>query len=214
MTLIQIIHGQDIHDHKDAMEQVWHLRHEVFVVEKNWQALNKPDKREIDQFDDDHAVHMLFWDDEEVVGYQRMLPTTRPYLLTDVYPHLCEAELPQSPNVWEWTRFAVKTEHRTRGRMLSPIANQLLSAIVEWGLASNVSSIIIEMNPLWLLRLAQLHFRTVPLGLLQKIDGEDVLAVQAHFDQRTLDQLCSVAQRTSSVLTPDQLRLSAQQKAI
>ena len=39
--------------------------------------------------------------------------------------------------------------------MLSPVGNSLLSGIVEWGLASGVSTIIIQMNPLWLLRLVQ-----------------------------------------------------------
>jgi acyl-homoserine lactone synthase len=72
---------------------------------------------------------------------------------------------------------------------LSPVANALLSGIVEWGLSSGVSTIIIEMNPLWLLRLVQLHFRTVPLGLPQKVGGQDVLAVTASFDRRTLARL-------------------------
>jgi acyl-homoserine lactone synthase len=72
---------------------------------------------------------------------------------------------------------------------LSPVANALLSGIVEWGLESGITTIIIEMNPLWLLRLVQLYFRTVPLGLPQKIGDGDVLAVTATFDRRTLARL-------------------------
>ncbi|MEM8750137.1 MAG: acyl-homoserine-lactone synthase [Pseudomonadota bacterium] len=182
------------------MEKAWRLRHEVFVDEKKWLALLKPDGREIDEFDDDRAIHMLAWDGDELVGYQRMLPTTRPYLLSAVYPELCEEEIPHSKTVWEWTRYAVKKEHRARGRMLSPTANHLLSAIVEWGLRDGVNSIIIEMNPLWMLRLVQLHFRVVPLGICQEMEGEDVLAVQAHFDRRTLQKLREVRGNIHSVL--------------
>jgi acyl-homoserine lactone synthase len=65
----------------------------------------------------------------------------------------------------------------------------LLSAIVEWGLASGVSKIIIEMNPIWLLRLVQLHFRVTPLGIPQQVGRDSVVAVTAAFDRRTLAKL-------------------------
>jgi acyl-homoserine lactone synthase len=132
---------------------------------------------------------MLYVVEGKVLGYQRMLPSTRPHLLSEVLPQLCEEERPVGPHIWEWTRYCVEPAHRERGRALSPVANALLSGIVEWGLSSGVSTIIIEMNPLWLLRLVQLHFRTVPLGLPQKIGGQDVLAVTASFDRRTLARL-------------------------
>jgi acyl-homoserine lactone synthase len=140
-------------------------RHHVFVDELKWVDLAKPDGREIDQFDNEHAVHMLYVEDGKVLGYQRMLPSTRPHLLSDVMPQLCEDERPAGTHIWEWTRYAVEPAHRERGRALSPVASALLSGIVEWGLESGISTIIIEMNPLWLLRLVQLHFRTIPLGL-------------------------------------------------
>lgn len=187
--MLKIIKGKDVQQNLAYMQKAWSLRHEVFVEEKQWLDLEKPDKLEIDQFDNEHALHMLAFKDDELVGYQRMLPTTQPYLLNSVYPQLCELTLPNDPQIWEWTRFAVKKPHRVRGRKLSPIANKLLSAIVEWGLKENVSSIIIEMNPLWLLRLAQLHFRVTALGITHVLEGEDVLAVKASFDHRTLLRL-------------------------
>jgi acyl-homoserine lactone synthase len=73
--------------------------------------------------------------------------------------------------------------------MLSPIGNALLSAIVEWGIASGISKIIIEMNPIWLLRLVQLHFKVTPLGIPQQVGKDSVVAVTAAFDNRTLRRL-------------------------
>ena len=99
------------------------------------------------------ALHMLYIEDDRVLGYQRMLPSMRPHLLTEVLPHLCEGDFPVGPHIWEWTRYCVTREHRYCGLFLSPAGNLLLSSIVEWGLASGVGKIIIEMNPLWLLRL-------------------------------------------------------------
>ena len=171
------------------MEAAYRLRHEIFVEEKGWESLRSVDGLEIDQFDTPDALHMLLYEDDELIGYQRMLPTIEPYLLSEIYPQLCEDDLPCDPQIWEWTRFAVSRRHRKSGRKLSPAGNALLSAIVEWGLANNVHSIVIEMNPIWLLRLVQLHFRVKPLGFALEFDGEDALAVVASFDERTLHRL-------------------------
>ncbi|MGJ3261735.1 MAG: acyl-homoserine-lactone synthase [Salinarimonas sp.] len=198
--MIYIVTAENQHLFEDAMEQAYHLRHRVFVDEMKWEDLRSADEREIDQFDDAHAVHMLYIVEGRVLGYQRMLPTTRPHLLSEVLPQLCEVEPPVGSEVWEWTRYCVDSGHRERGRKLSPVANALLSGIVEWGLASGVSSIIIEMNPLWLLRLVQLHFRTTPLGLPQPVGAEDVVAVQAAFDKRTLWRLREMRGDHGSVL--------------
>jgi acyl-homoserine lactone synthase len=186
--MIHIVTADNQHLYQDAMEQAYRLRHRVFVDEMKWTDLAKPDGREIDQFDNEHAVHMLYIEDGKGLGYQRMLPSTRPHLLSDVMPQLCEDERPFGEHIWEWTRYCVEPAHRERGRTLSPVANALLSGIVEWGLENGISSII-EMNPLWLLRLVQLHFRTMPLGLPQRIGDGDVVAVTATFDRRTLARL-------------------------
>ena len=39
----------------------------------------RPDSREIDQFDDSRALHMLYLKDRQVLSYQSMLPTLRPH---------------------------------------------------------------------------------------------------------------------------------------
>ena len=82
--MIHIVTPENQHLFHDEMEQAYRLRHKVFVEEAKWIDLAKPDGREIDQFDNQHAVHMLYVDDGKVLGYQRMLPTTRPHLLSDV----------------------------------------------------------------------------------------------------------------------------------
>lgn len=190
--MIHIVTAENIGAYQCEMEQVYRLRHNVFVDEMGWEDLRKPDGREIDQFDDGRALHMLYIEDDRVLGYQRMLPSMRPHLLTEVLPHLCEGDFPVGPHVWEWTRYCVTREHRDRGRILSPAGNLLLSSIVEWGLASGVQKIIIEMNPLWLLRLVQLNFRVIPLGLPQQIGKDSIIAVTAAFDRRTLKKLQEV----------------------
>jgi acyl-homoserine lactone synthase len=198
--MIHIVTPENSHLYASEMDQAHRLRHRVFVEEMKWEALRRPDERERDQFDDERAVHMLYIGDDQVLGYQRMLPTTRPHLLSDVMPELCECEPPVGPHVWEWTRYCVDKPHRERGRALSPIANCLLSGIVEWGLRSGINSIIIEMDPIWLLRLVQLYFMVTPLGLPRRIGDADVVAVSAAFDKRTLARLREMRGDSRSVL--------------
>jgi acyl-homoserine lactone synthase len=209
--MIHLVDAENIHEYRTEMEQAYRLRHEVFVEESKWEELRKPDGREIDQFDDWRALHMLYIRDGVVLGYQRMLPTTRPHLLSEVLPDLCEVERPVGPEVWEWTRYCVSRPHRERGRALSPIANALLSGIAECGLSTGVSTIIIEMDPIWLLRLVQLYFRVTPLGLPRRYGPSDVVAVTAKFDSRTLARLREMRGDSRSVLVaPLQLEKRAQ----
>lgn len=187
--MLHIVTSSNASLHESELDEAFQLRNRVFVQEKGWSDLSTKCGKETDSFDDEHAVHMLYVEAGRVIGYQRMLPTTRPHLLTEVMPELCEGEFPAGPNIWEWTRYCVEPAYRERGRMLSPVANALLSGIVEWGLDTGVDTIVIEMNPLWLLRLVQFHFRVTPLGLPRPINGEETVAVTASFDSRTLDRL-------------------------
>lgn len=187
--MIKIIDNTNFLENTELMEKVWRLRHQVFVEEKGWEAIRRQDGREIDQFDSDRAVHILYIQEGEVLGYSRMLPTDGPHLLSDVYPQLCDGDIPRSPHMWEWTRFCTVKSHRGSIRSLSYVSNCLLSAIVEWGMAKDICEIGIQMNRMWMLTLCQLRFRPMPLGVIHELDGEEVLAVQCKFDQRALDSL-------------------------
>jgi acyl-homoserine lactone synthase len=113
--MIHIVTQENAHLYREEMEQAYRLRHRVFVDEMKWTNLTKPDGREIDQFDDEYAVHMLYiGGNGKVLGYQRMLPSTRPHLLSDVLPQQCEDERPVGPHIREWTRYCVEPVHRER----------------------------------------------------------------------------------------------------
>ncbi len=190
MSVIHIVTPENDYLYCDEMEQAYRLRHQVFVEEMGWTDLAKPDGREIDQFDDEHAVHMLYIEHGQVLGYQRMLPSTRPHLLSEIMPELCEGERPVGSHIWELTRHCVERRHREKtGRIASPTANALLSGMVEWGLQHGVSTVIVEIEPATLLRLVQLHFRPLPLGLPMRIAGRDTIAATLTFDWRTLERL-------------------------
>jgi len=180
--VIHLVTPENAYHYRAEMEQAFRLRHQVFVDEMGWHDLAKPDGREIDQFDNKHAVHMLCIAHGKVLGYQRLLPTTRPHLLSDIMPELCEVERPIGADIWEISRHCVAPGHRSGGPYGSPIANALGSGLLEWALECGVSKFIIGLFPL-----IQLHFQPLPLGLPHKVNGREVLAVTLTFDGRTLE---------------------------
>jgi acyl-homoserine lactone synthase len=187
--VIHIVTAENEYHYRDEMEQAYRLRHKIFVEEMGWTDLAKPDGREIDQFDTKHAVHMLYIEHGKVLGYQRLLPSTRPHLLSDVTPELCEVERPVGSHIWEGSRHCVAPGHREKGRFATPIAIALLTGMVEWGLENGITTTILEIEPLLLLRIVQLHFKMMPLGLPRRMGKQDFLAVTAAFDWRTLNRL-------------------------
>jgi acyl-homoserine lactone synthase len=188
MSMIHVVTPENEHFYRDEMDQAYRLRHKVFVEEMGWKNMAKPDGREMDQFDTKHAVNMLYIEGGNVLGYQRLLPSTRPYLLSEVMPELCEVERPVGAHIWEVSRHCVAPGHRSGGRFANPVANALGSALVEWGLECGISKFIIEMDPMGVLPLIQLYFQPMPLGLPKNINGKAVMALTLTFDGRTLER--------------------------
>lgn len=187
--MLTVVDQRNRQAHEDLIRAARRLRHEVFVEEMGWSELASPTGLESDQFDTDAIVEMVIEEDGRVVGYQRLLPTTQPFLLSHVYPKLCDGRPPSGPDIFEWTRFAVAASHRGDGKSLGPTALRLVKSFVEWGLSSGVRSMVVEMEPIQLLRFVACHFRAYPLGITHSVGGRDVLAIRADFDERTLARL-------------------------
>jgi acyl-homoserine lactone synthase len=199
--MIHVVTPENEYHYRDEMEQAYRLRHKVFVEEMGWTELAKPDGREIDQFDDKYTVHMLYIEEGFVLGYQRVRPSTRPHLLSEIMPELCEVDRPVGPHIWEWTRHCIARGHREKGRFVTPISNALMSGVVEWGIQNGVSKLIVEIEPSALLRFVQLHFQPLPLGLPTKIGGQDTIALTLSFDRRTLERLREMRGTNKTALT-------------
>lgn len=106
-------------------------RHKVFIEHLGWQ-LDTPEGIERDQFDTGSAVYVVSTQaNGGINGCARLLPTTEPYLLADVFPELLNGMTPPArPDIWELSRFAAvdfDARPTTRsGQFSSDIAVQLL----------------------------------------------------------------------------------------
>ena len=94
-------------DASRRLEGMFKLRHEVFKERLEWEV-GSQNGRERDMFDDLDPVYIVCEDEGDVLGTWRLLPTTKPYMLKDVFPELLYGmPAPEAPDVWEISRFAV-----------------------------------------------------------------------------------------------------------
>jgi acyl homoserine lactone synthase len=86
------------------------FRHKVFVQRLHWEipGVLRDSTSEWDRFDGGDTVHLVALSaNATVCGCARLMPTTGPYLLRDVFPQLAGPDpLPSSPSIWELSRFA------------------------------------------------------------------------------------------------------------
>ncbi len=187
--MLMVIPGSDVSRHAALMDRAFRFRHAVFVEEKGWEDLRQPDGLERDRFDDAHAVHQLCIRGDEIVGYQRLLPTTRPHLLTDVLGDLCRRRPPRGPRVFEWTRFCVSQAHRElRPHGGSPFL-ELAQGVVEWGMANRVDTVTVAIDWRLMVIAMQLRFFVRPLGFPKRIGRDEVVALRMSFNRETLDAI-------------------------
>lgn len=104
--MMEFIAGVSSSISTNVKSEVFSYRYKVFVERLGWD-LDTPINREVDQFDHDKTTYIIAKDEEhDVVGCARLLPTTMPYLLEEIFPELLNGiNPPKSPDIWELSRF-------------------------------------------------------------------------------------------------------------
>lgn len=116
--------------HVPLIEGMYRLRHTVFSERLKWTSLN-PDGREVDRFDQLNPVYLICRNpDGDVVGCWRLLPTTGPYMLKDIFPHLLGGvPAPEEEDIWEISRFAIDPnlrQYQSLGAVSHIVGNMLI----------------------------------------------------------------------------------------
>jgi acyl-homoserine lactone synthase len=200
MTEIHVVQRDNRHLSETYFDPYFRLRHDIYVKQRKWMALDRPDGREIDQFDTEDAVYLFCLDRGQLIGAMRALPTVSPTLMSDIFPYLAVRGPIQRPDVYELSRVFVIPERR--GEHAGPrIEMLLLTAIMEYGISIGLTGFSIVLESWWLPRFERCGWRAHPLGLPQMIDGMSVLAVLVDCDETTWRSLCSQTGRTSPTLT-------------
>lgn len=86
------------------------FRYKVFVEKMGWPLICE-EGLECDEFDDEDTYYVIARDKNGMVcGCARMLPTSKNYLLEQIFPGLMgDIPLPKSNDIWELSRFAINS---------------------------------------------------------------------------------------------------------
>ena len=132
-------------------------RRDVFIEKLGWE-LPLTNELELDQFDRKDTIYVMVRDESrEVIGCARLLSTTRPYLLGEVFPNLLNGlEPPCSTEVWELSRFAA-TGNASPGSANGPqhpskLALEILNVAAEYARRQGAKRLI-TVSPIGMERL-------------------------------------------------------------
>ena len=154
---MQIVSGNQASLPRGLYSELGTYRRQVFVEILGWD-LPSLVGFEQDQFDRPDTVYVVAKsDDGAIAGCARLLPTTEPYLLSEVFPELLNGQpAPRSATVWELSRFAavdVGSATPVRpGQLSSPIAVALLRAAIR-AAACRGARCLITVSPVGIERL-------------------------------------------------------------
>jgi acyl-homoserine lactone synthase len=200
MPEIHVVQRDNRHLYESYFDPYFRLRHDIYVKQRKWMALDRPDGREIDQFDTEDAVYLFCLDGGQLIGAMRAVPTLSPTLMSEIFPYLSIRGPIHRPDVYELTRIFVIPERR--GEHAGPrIEMLLLTAIMEYGISIGLTGFSIVLESWWLPRFERCGWKAHPLGLPQMIDGMSVLAVLVDCDETTWKSLCGQIGLTNPTLT-------------
>ncbi len=127
------------------LEAMHRLRYRVFKERMNWDV-PVVDGMERDRFDDCRPTYVLAYDVMKIMaGAWRLLPTTGPYMLRDVFPDLLEGTPPPChPGIWETSRFAVDCDLDTADglKAVNRITAEMFCGLLEHCLANGIHEMI------------------------------------------------------------------------
>lgn len=156
----------DLEPYATLIEDSYRLRHQVYVHERGWKGLDRPDGREIDQFDTEDATYLV-WTDEtnRVLGGVRLISTDKPHLMSDVFPEIATfAPVPRRTDVWEMTRFFSVRD--PSGRVpRNTVIGDVLCGMFEFGLHHGLTAISVVCDTFFLPRYLEMGIHATPIGL-------------------------------------------------
>jgi acyl-homoserine lactone synthase len=188
--MIEVVTSRNAFLYKDALEEMFHLRHRIFVEKMGWEALRKPDRLEKDQFDNDDAIYLLLTrDDGTVIGSHRLLPTTGPHLFSDVFPQLCAVRgVQRGERILELTRVCVDEERLGKAAMENA-RKHLMTGVVEFCQRAGYEKVTVLVSTEILFRYLLIGLEIKPLGLPVEMDGSKHASAIITTDRQALDNM-------------------------
>lgn len=159
---VYVVTSTNSHLYEGELDAYFRERHRVYAEELGWVGVS-PDGLEKDPYDTEHAVHLIGIEEGQVVAGSRLVPTSQPHLLGDVFPHLCTLKgVVRDPRIAEWTRGFIPK--RTREANNFRIHFQFCHAVMEYALDEGIVQVGGIQRTYWLNMWARMGWKVHIIG--------------------------------------------------
>lgn len=141
--MTQIVWRDNRHQFEDLLDEMHRRRYRMLVEVLGWNIPGIKPGYDKDAFDTDDTVYLLKRHPEtgELVASVRYNPTTKPHLISEVFPHQCEFEgVPAADDIWECSRLVYDTD-RMSGETFQYVRKSFACAMTEFCVAAGIRAI-------------------------------------------------------------------------
>ncbi|HVE04311.1 MAG TPA: acyl-homoserine-lactone synthase [Rhizomicrobium sp.] len=183
--MVNLITAHNRAKFRAPLEAMHRDRKKVFVDALKWDVPVVDGQYEIDQFDTDEAIYLvaLAPESQRHLGSVRLLPSTGPHLLSEVFPFLCEKGVPVGDDIYEITRLCTAPARDIEPKL---IRRRLATAMCEFGLLYGINKYTCVTHVQYLAHLLAVGWECEPLGVPQQVGPDVVGALSISITPATL----------------------------
>jgi acyl homoserine lactone synthase len=183
-AVLKLIEGSYASFFPKEIDAMFRNRAETFAERLGWDVVVKAG-RERDAFDDANPLYLVSVDPvtEEYWGSLRLLPSTGPNMLRDVFPHLLDGDYIESATIWECSRICAVVgsgQPERNGGGVKHVLNELILGIGEVAVAAGLTQIVAVFDARMLRVLKAAGCSPEIIGTPQRIG--DIMCYAALFD--------------------------------
>jgi acyl homoserine lactone synthase len=188
--MIRVVTKDNADRHVGHLRQMHRIRKTIFKDRLGWDV-TVSGALEVDEYDALGPSYLLSIDRHAAVnGCVRLLPTTGPNMLRDIFPHfVTKAAVPRSERVWEASRFAVSGNTTAVETGLSQTTYDLLIGVLKFGLSNGITMIVCVVDVRMERILRRAGWQLERLGAAHRIGDTIALAGQLDVSAQILRQL-------------------------
>lgn len=186
--MIHIVQNHLEPGNRRLLESMFADRKRLFVDLFGWDVPVVDGQFEIDQFDTDQTVYIICADATGAhEASLRLMPTTKPHMLQDLFDQLCPGGVPTGPTTWESTRLCLPQRHGAARRR--ELRNALISAMVDFAIARGIERLTGVLPDAFRKEVLAMGWAAEPLGPPVRVESGVVGAFLAHVRPDTPSRL-------------------------
>jgi acyl-homoserine lactone synthase len=181
------------------MATMFEDRKRQFVDLMGWDVPVVAGRYEIDRFDGGAATYLVAVNEQGAHdGSMRLLPTESAHILGDLFPQLCDRDVPRGPDIIEITRLCLPC--RLGAARRRAVRDRLISAMVDHALGSGITSFTGVVSWRFLRQIMVMGWPCRPLGEPTRLAGTELGAFRIEIDDSTPARLAATGIYTSGTI--------------